>query len=285
MTEPLGTAALRYAAAGVPVVPLFETDGRGGCACGNAKCPRPGKHPRNRGGLLTASTDPRVITSWWRKWPTANVGGCTGVVFDACDVDVPGGIAAVTPLLGACHGRAPLMRTGSGGWHLLFAPTGLGNRAHFLTDTDWRGAGGYIVLPPSTHISGDRYTIVRPITGTFPAVPPALRRALDPAPAAPIRRNPRPRVARPGTYGQTALDREAERVKTAPPGQRNDTLNRAAFNLGQLVASGHLTDSDVTDTLTDAARHAKLTETEIARTIASGLSAGQRNPRTHRGAA
>ncbi len=282
---PLLRAALHYAARGVPIVPLFEPDNRGGCSCGNTECRRPGKHPRNRGGLTTASTDPQVIADWWRRWPAANLGGRTGAVFDACDIDGPQGEAAVRPLLAADHGGAPLMRTGSGGWHLLFAPTGLGNRAKFLPAVDWRGAGGYIVLPPSLHISGNRYTVVRPITGALPAVPPALRHALDPAPAAAIRRNPRAPVARPSGYAQAALDRETERVKTAPEGTRNDTLNRAAFNLGQLVAAGHLTDTDVTDALTDAALHARLSENETARTIASGLAAGQLNPRLRRRAA
>lgn len=282
MPESVLDAALRYAALGVPIVPLFEPDPNGGCSCGNRECRRPGKHPRNRGGLTAASTDPRVIADWWRRWPTANLGGRTGLVFDACDIDGPDGEAAVGPLLGASHGVAPLMRTGSGGWHLLFAPTGLGNRIRFLPGTDWRGAGGYIVLPPSRHATGNPYTVLRPIVGELPAVPPALRTALNPTPAATIRRNPRHPVARHTGYAQAALDRETERVKTAPPGTRNDTLNRAAFNLGQLVATGHLTESEVTDALTDAALHAKLTASETARTIASGLAAGQRQPRPRR---
>jgi hypothetical protein len=282
---PLLHAALHYAARGVPIVPLFEPDPRGGCSCGNPQCSRPGKHPRNRGGLTTASTDPRVITDWWRRWPTANLGGRTGIVFDACDIDGPQGEAAVRPLLAAGHGRAALMRTGSGGWHLLFHPTGLGNRTKFLPDVDWRGTGGYIVLPPSLHISGNRYTILRPLTGALPAVPPALRQALDPAPAATIHRNPHAPVARQSGYAQAALDRETQRVKTAPKGKRNDTLNRAAFNLGQLIAVGQLTETDVTDALTDAALHANLSEHETARTITSGLTAGQRHPRPQRRAA
>ena len=32
------------------------------------------KHPRIRGGLNSASTDPEQIRAWWRKWPTANIG-------------------------------------------------------------------------------------------------------------------------------------------------------------------------------------------------------------------
>ena len=280
-TAELGAAALAYAAVGVPVVPLFEPDGRGGCACGTRDCRRPGKHPRSHGGLKAASTDPATVTAWWERWPHANIGGRTGIVFDVCDVDGPDGIAAVRPLLGACHGLAPLVRTGSGGWHLLFAPTGLGNRVRFLPGTDWRGQGGYVVLPPSVHATGNRYAFVRPADGDLPAVPPALLAALAPAPAA-VRTTAPPAVARLSGYGPAALAREADRVATTPKEGRNDQLNRSAFNLGQLVASGHLTETEVIDELSRAAARAGLGERETARTIASGLKAGRQQPRTPR---
>lgn len=277
-------AALAYAASGVPVVPLFDPAPGGGCRCAqSAACRRPGKHPRNRGGLKGASTDPATVADWWRRWPTSNIGGLTGVVFDVCDVDGDDGIAAVAPLLGACHGVVPLVRTGSGGWHLIFTPTGLGNRVRFLPGTDWRGTDGYVVLPPSIHARGDRYRFVRQ-ADDLPAVPPALLEALTPPPALvrPIRRAP---VARPTGYGPAALAREAEAVEAAGKGHRNDVLNRAAFNLGQLITAGQLSEAEVTAELTAAALSAGLTEAETARTIASGLTAGQRHPRTVRRAA
>lgn len=282
-TPDLAVSALAYAASGLPVVPLFEPDGRGGCVCGARDCRRPGKHPRNRGGLSSASTDPGTVTAWWRRWPSANIGGLTGVVFDVCDVDSAQGIAAVAPLLGACHGVAPLVRTGSGGWHLLFQPTGLGNRVRFLPGTDWRGQGGYVVLPPSMHVTANRYEFARRADGELPSVPPALLNAL--APTAQPRTVLPPPVARRSGYGPAALAREAEQVATAPKGQRNHALNRAAFNLGQLIAAGHLTEAEVTTKLADAATRAGLGATEAARTIASGLEAGQSHPRTGRRAA
>lgn len=274
-------AALTYAAAGVPVVPLFDPDGRGGCRCSHGPaCRRPGKHPRNRSGLNAASTDPATVTAWWERWPSANIGGLTGVAFDVCDVDGPDGVAAVTPLLGACHGVAPLVRTGSGGWHLLFQPTGLGNRVRFLPGTDWRGQGGYVVLPPSLHATGNRYIQTR--SGEVPAVPAALLEALTPATPAAPRASAHHPVARPTGYGPAALAREAEAVATTRVGGRNHALNRAAFSLGQLIAAGHLTEDEVTADLAGAALEAGLDETEAARTIASGIRAGLRHPRMTR---
>lgn len=273
-------AALAYAASGLPVVPLFEPDGRGGCSCGNPQCRRPGKHPRNRNGLTEASTDPGTVTAWWQRWPGASVGGLTGVVFDVCDVDGPEGAAAVASLLGACHGVAPLVRTGSGGWHLIFAPTGLGNRVRFLPGTDWRGIGGYVVLPPSQHVTGNRYAFIRQADSELPAVPAPLLAALTPAPTTPRATQP-PTVARLG-YGPAALAREAAQLAGVKTGGRNHALNRAAFSLGQLVATGHLSETEVSEHLTAAAMRAGLTEAEACRTIASGLAAGQRYPRTPR---
>ena len=79
-----------------------------------------------------------------------------------------------------------------------------------------------------------------------------------------------------------ALRDETRLVATARPGTRNDTLNRAAFSLGQLVAAGLLPPLAVTRALTDAAEQAGLLEDEARRTISSGLSAGSGKPRDRR---
>lgn len=83
----------------------------------------------------------------------------------------------------------------------------------------------------------------------------------------------------PGAYGRKALEAEVGKVATAPPGQRNNTLNAAAFALGQLVAGGELNRGDVETALMTAATAAKLSQTEAAHTIKSGLDAGAKEPR------
>ena len=65
-------------------------------------------------------------------------------------------------------------------------------------------------------------------------------------------------------------------------GTRHDTLNKAAFNLGQLVGSGLLPELAVVTSLTDAARQSGLPERDIHRIIRSGLTAGTRHPRVPR---
>lgn len=283
--EDLGVWALRYAAAGVPVVPLYEpADTPCGCACGRLDCKRQGKHPRTPHGLGDASTAPAVVRSWWSRWPTANVGGLTGRVFDVCDVDGPAGAAAVAALVGeACHGGG-LVRTGSGGWHLFVTPTGQGNRVKFMPEVDWRGVGGYVVLPPSRHMSGQAYRWVRPLdVATLPSAPAGLLAALNPPTAPAVRR---PVAIRGDGYADAALTRECERLAAMPPDSgRNHQLNRSAFSLGQLVGSGRLTEADVTDALTGAALSCGLGERETARTLRSGLRAGIAHPRITRRAA
>jgi hypothetical protein len=81
-------------------------------------------------------------------------------------------------------------------------------------------------------------------------------------------------------YARSALVREIEIVAVAGPGTRNRTLNRAAFNLGQLVGSGALGREEVEVALRDAAFSIGLHEREIEATLRSGLEAGLKNPRT-----
>ena len=83
-------------------------------------------------------------------------------------------------------------------------------------------------------------------------------------------------------YFTAALRAELADVASAAPGTRNDTLNRAAFRLAQLAASGHGSLDELTAALLDAALAAGLTDAEALATIASALRAGQQHPRPTR---
>jgi predicted P-loop ATPase len=153
--------ALYYASRNWPVFPLHSIKNEK-CTCGAFACGRAGKHPRIENGLTGASTDPEVIRAWWRKWPQANIGLRTGNGLIVIDIDPrhggTEGLAAVE------QANAPLpptleSATGGGGKHLLFSVTEeLRNSAASLGNgVDVRGDGGYIVAPPSIHISGGTY--------------------------------------------------------------------------------------------------------------------------------
>lgn len=85
--------------------------------------------------------------------------------------------------------------------------------------------------------------------------------------------------ARATRYAHKALLSECENVAAATEGTRNDTLNRAAFNLSQLVAAGHLPHRDTWEALASAARTCGLDDDEIRTTITSGFRAGTEQPR------
>ncbi|GIG92565.1 bifunctional DNA primase/polymerase [Plantactinospora endophytica] len=284
---PLLHAALEYAAAGVPVLPLHSPTATG-CSCRRPDCDRPGKHPRwhrhlLRHGLHDASTRPEVIRRWWTRWPEANLALRTGDRFDVCDVDRPDGAAALRALVRDRRFTGPVVRTGSGGWHLYLRPTGAGNRSGLLPGVDWRGAGGYVVAPPSRHASGRDYRWIRPPGVALADCPPELTALLfPPAPAARSGSDgsgTTDRVRDPSRYASAALAAEAGTVAGAVVGTRNTTLYRAAYHLGQLAAAHLLDEHDILVVLADAAHRSGLGRYEIDRTIRSGLRTGQRHPR------
>jgi hypothetical protein len=155
-------AALRYAALEWAVLPIYGfRDGR--CACGN-DCEKPGKHPRTRRGVKDAASDPRKIRAWWGEWPNANVAIATGRISGLLVMDVDlstGGYESLKELLGGKERpRTPTVKTGGGGLHLYFelsSRAGAKNRVSILPGLDIRADGGFVVAPPSSHVSGQRY--------------------------------------------------------------------------------------------------------------------------------
>ncbi len=279
-------AALRLARRGWELLPC-HSPAPAGCSCGQPECSSPGKHPRTRRGLHDASADLDVVWRWWRRWPSANVGVRTGAASGLVVVDVDpahGGLDSLRSL----DAKAKLpnglrVRTGSGGWHLYFShPGGTVRNSAGTTlgpGIDVRGDGGYVIAPPSRHVSGGLYAW----QGRFeiPHLPGHLLERLRepetrrrPAASDPIRID---RAL--SAWAARALEDEARQVRTAAPGGRNHRLNRAAFNLGQIAATGLLHADEVAEHLHHAALGAGLGSREATATIRSGLRAGMQRPR------
>jgi hypothetical protein len=296
-----GRAAEMYAACGLPVLPVFEPAPGRGCTCrAGAGCHRAGKHPRLKarrpgvGGVHEATSDLATVRGWWRRWPAANVAIRTGPgSFDVADVDGPQGVEALRAILsqaGGVRGSGPLARSGGRGWHVLFAPTGLGCQpptsaaGEVVAGVDWRGRGGYVLVWPSRHPSGGRYRWVRPLGLELPEVPATLRALLTP-PARPGTPPPSPRApVVVGGYGAAALASKCARLAAAAPGGRgrpgrNRALYMAALRLGRLAGAGWLDPAQITTALGDVARQVGLSGREIGPTIASGLRNGTAHPR------
>jgi hypothetical protein len=173
-------AALRYARSGWPVLPVHSAKS-GRCSCRNSGCTSAGKHPRNKHGVKDATTDRQTIRKWWGMWPDANVGVATGKESGILVLDIDSRHDGPRSLkrLSAKEGPIPLCpvaNTGGGGQHLVFEyPSGdIKNRTSLRPGIDVRADGGYIVAPPSRHVSGKRYlwrTNASPSAINPPAIP------------------------------------------------------------------------------------------------------------------
>lgn len=158
-------AALSYARGGFAVLPLHSALGDS-CSCGRVSCSSVGKHPRTPRGVKDATTNQAKITGWYEKWPDANLGIATGQISGVVVLDIDVGIGKDGPLslehLKAEYGELPetvRSETGGGGFHLFFRWTGqnIGSRTSLRPGIDFRGDGGYVVVPPSVHVSGQSY--------------------------------------------------------------------------------------------------------------------------------
>jgi hypothetical protein len=124
-----------------------------------------GKKPLTTHGFLEASTDMDTIYAWWHRWPDANLGtptGPDGCGFDVVDIDGPTGMATLEQFAAELDVRAVAFTPGDGverkpGRHLYIPATGDPNATKFAPGCDYRGAGGYVVLPPSVALHGVRY--------------------------------------------------------------------------------------------------------------------------------
>jgi hypothetical protein len=175
------------------------------------------------------------------------------------------------------------VRTANCGLHFWFKmpPVPLKNSAGKLAaGIDTRGAGGYVIAPGCSLPDGRQWRLRSPITivefieqlsfQVFPPPPSWIVDALQ--------------GARGGSLikfsAEQALDRECQRVRDAPIGTRNDTLNTAAFAVGQLVCDGAFSRAVAEQALDAAAAAAGLEPAEIKATVASGLNAGLKKAAT-----
>ncbi|MCC5954174.1 MAG: bifunctional DNA primase/polymerase [Acidimicrobiia bacterium] len=282
-------AARQYAKNQRPVFPLQP----------GMKVPLPGS-----GGFKDATTDLTQIDAWWWTNPSYNIGVATGpaglVVVDLDVKWLPDGrpnpdhngytawYRLLTDLGFDDEPHTFTVDSPTGGRHLYFlalpgrpvATSTGGTPKSFPVGIDVRAEGGYIVAAPSVRPDGgyivDRHTEAIPF-------PDALADYLEAKANQPVRRR-RPTAVQPlrrprRGYGAAALADEVQRVATAPVGTRNDALNRAAFNLGQLVAGGVLEATDTANALLDAATACGLGEDEASRTVLSAFTASADQPR------
>lgn len=143
----LPEAALAYASHGVPVFP----------------CRPRAKEPLTEGGFHAATTDTDRIRSWWGRWPDANIAVPTGPASGWLAVDIDprnGGDATIEGWIRR-YGRWPdtaEATTGSGGKHVLFRHADGLRCGPLAAGVDLKADGGYVIVAPSVHPNGKRYS-------------------------------------------------------------------------------------------------------------------------------
>lgn len=259
------------------------------------------KKPYTSHGFKAATTDAALIKDHWGKWPAAMIGVPTGTAsgFWVLDIDAPksqadgNGYASLRELETE-HGILPSTRrqmTPSGGMHYFFRIPKDGrpirNSAGKVgSKIDVRGDGGYIIIAPSANGSG-AYSFVEesPIADAPDWLldmvsPPASIHSQTPPPQ---QKPPHKHEGRLPAYVQSAIDGELAKTATAPPGTRNDALNRCSFALGQWVGGGYISEAAAREMLLDAAQRSGVLrddgEAQTLKTIDGGLAKGIQAPR------
>jgi hypothetical protein len=144
-------AATAYARDGWPVFPCIPGD----------------KRPASRHGFRDATTDVDRIVRYWRRVPTANIGVATGHCFDVIDVDYAGKPDALDWWLKVKEAddfEIDGLVTTPRGLHVYVLPTGAGpaSKLFDINGVDYRGIGGYVVVPPSVRDDGSYRWMVAP---------------------------------------------------------------------------------------------------------------------------
>lgn len=316
--NPLLEAALAYAARGWPVFPCNPRVDPPDTPSKQRKSkaplvPGPDKDANDKpiphtGGLWRASTDPEQIRAWWAKFPKALIGMPTGARSGVFVIDLDPKDAPLETVLRTLHDavgplpQGPRTETQSGGLHIWFKLPDEGaipkNSAGRLERIDWRGDGGYVIVPPSTMADGKAYRwLVSPDDLAFPEAPLELldlvyqrgafarvrQDGIGSAEGTPAVRAPRisddPAEAAIRKYAHGALERVRGEVARAAQGRRGFELNAAAWVMGPFVELGVLTEREVTAPLQDAADACGLTATdgvhERDAKIERGIAAGR----------
>ena len=159
--------ALQYAAQGWRVLPV-NTVKDGVCSCGTKSCGSAGKHPRIAKWTEKATNNPDQIEKWWSQWPNSNVGIATGEASNLFVLDVDGekGTCSLQNWLLKFDWTPDTMTAITGrGKHFYFLHPGFpvkNSAGHIAPGIDIRGEGGFVVAPPSVHMSGTFYRFEQP---------------------------------------------------------------------------------------------------------------------------
>lgn len=153
--------AMAYISHGWRVIPLcYPVDGA--CTCGRG-CKKPGKAPHYKlavNGSKDASSDEATVKEWFASSLNFNIGVVAGRESGLVILDVDPATGGDESIKKFPEIHTATVQTGGGGLHYYFRHTGeeIRNSAGTLAGgLDIRGENGYVVAPPSLHVSGQEY--------------------------------------------------------------------------------------------------------------------------------
>lgn len=133
------------------------------------------KRPYMTNWLQYTRTRPgkQLVNNWFNNLSGAGVGLVTGKISGVVVLDVENWCPTPVDELLKKYPTNMIARSGGGGVHLFYSyPQNVGritNRVGIFEGADLRADGGFLVLPPTLHPSGNRYEwIKRGIPGAFP---------------------------------------------------------------------------------------------------------------------
>lgn len=173
--------ALEYLAAGYPIFPVCT--------------PLMGAHQHRRAGkMYDCAPDKRgktplvswrdyqdelptevEVRAWWRRHPNANIGMATGKLSGVIVLDCDSGEARQLCMsMGGLNHTQAIWTGTPGGCHFWMRHPGvaLPNFVKDIPGTDFRGDGGFVILPPSRHHKGANYRWVENTRHLEPAPVP-----------------------------------------------------------------------------------------------------------------
>ncbi len=305
---------LQYAALGWKIFPCHGITDESKCTSGTPfnKSTSPGKRPATSNGQNDCTSDPETIRRWWHTQPNYNIGvNCKASGFFVIDVDPRHGghksFEKLLELLGdilpatveALTGEYEVEGVKLRGRHIYFrcdeSETLIGDLKKFkLPGVDIK-FNGYVIVPPSRHISGVEYEWVagcEPWSMPIADAPEFLLNLLRKATGVEKSSGSTPLTEfesiSHASGSRTAYDElmeHCEKVRNLKDGERNDGLNSAAFSMGRLIGGGEIGLDEVLRELTAAALEVFTedgAESEIAtilRISGGALEAGMAEPR------
>ena len=302
------STACALALAGIPVFPLHPLhDYRGRLACDCERwpiykaraarapkpprvvCSRAGKHPARKGGHLRASVDAAEVAESWASNPRRGLGvrcgpldgPAAGAALVVLDFDGPEGAATLAELEaehGPLQGLAVSTARGQHRWFISPSSWAVRCAVGHRPGLDIRGAGGFVVAPPTLHRSGAIYRwlqiedelldaegfYIPPapswLEGFLPALADAGAPLLDEA-------------ERHRRWASAAVRAELATIEAAPKGRRNQALSVGALRAFRVADAAELSATEVRAGLESAGLSAGLDAGEVRATLDSAARA------------